>query len=176
MKPPNKCFILVEVFVGSSMNIYNKIHLYDKFTGKLTKEFVVKIAERRCDYSGVPIGDDPDEFPKDDGVAELCNVYKLDYENTDPCFGSPNDEYDFGRKYKIVMQEFLGADSYIFSLDADYSPWAETSMIKEVYESNEFSGFNDLFRSARIKTAIKLIEEGKVKPENLLGYYRKGQE
>lgn len=171
MKTPDKCSILVEVFIGSSMNIYNKIPLYDKYTGKLTGGFVSQFAERRCDYSGFVIDYAGDvESTEEDPVLELCNVYRLDYEDSDPCFGSVGDEYGFGQKYNITMYEFLGADAYIFSLDATYSPWAEASMIKEAYESGEFYGLNGLFRSARVKTATKLIEEGKIKPENLLGH------
>lgn len=140
------------------MKIYQKTTKFNSNTGEPYSTW--KFKELRCDFSGnvIDIDEDGCSYPN----------YILQYEEEDPCFGSDGDEYDFGEKYDISMHEFL-SDEYNFLFNSYNGYNACNIMIKHYindYPSRDFD-FARMCRVSRIKTAIKLIEDGIVTAEQL---------
>jgi hypothetical protein len=134
------------------MNIYERVKRFDRLTGKPC--FEVQWKEVRDDFTGKIIVD----------YGMYCS-YGLEYGSSDPCFGSGGDEYNFGVKYHVNVYQFLGED-YHFDNDTD----SEVKMMKEFIKNNRrgdgtIETFADMCRTARIRTATKLIEEKVISPK-----------
>lgn len=140
------------------MELYISEPRFNIKTGK--SDVPVKIwKEKRCDFSGeVVLSKDSYGYP-----AYYC-MYKLDYQDQDPCFGSDGDEFDFGEKYGIYMFDFLYEPYVILN---DYSGDKGSKMKAFLKEVSNYDSLDDALRSMRIKTAKKLIEKGIISPEDL---------
>lgn len=130
------------------MKIYNKAPIYDIRTGKLKGEEMVA-DHICCDFTGalVDIGDAP-------------TIY-IDYHYVDPCFGSDGAEYDFGKKYKLDMHEFL-------SQPYDFANWTVYEMfLSMLVQHKNDETFDIALRNMRMKTAQGMIERGQIEPWEL---------
>lgn len=143
------------------MELYKDEPKFDPRTGKPDGTHRIW-KETRCDFSGrvVRSCEDPNL------CAYECRI-DLDYEDQDPCFGSGGEEYAFGQKYKVDTYAFLN-DGYVIYCnweDDDYS-----ATMKEFMKAlKEHETFAAALRSMRVATAIKLIESGEIKAEDLRG-------
>lgn len=133
------------------MNVYEIEQRFNRRTGKA--EGTDKVwKERRCDFSGEVVADRDGDYPK---YACLIN---LDYEDQDSCMGSGGEEYDLHKKHGIDVYAFLN-EPYAIHEDA----------MKDFLKSAAKQGNLDYaLRSARTATAKRLIEEGVIKPEQLV--------
>ncbi len=149
------------------MYIYKQLIKYDEDNG--TPYSIWGVKEYRCDFTGKLID-------SDENSSSYPN-YILGYGDSDPCFGSCGEEYEFGEKYHIPMYEFL-SNEYMFltsSYDENNNYYDENNnyidinacaeMIKSFTDKN--MSFDEMCRSARIKTAEKLILNKTIKPEQL---------
>lgn len=147
------------------MIIYKEVKRFDPVTGKPVTKKVR--SELRCDFTGNILHDDD----------EYCR-YNLDYQDQDPCFGSSGHEYQFGVKYEIDMYLFLSGTYCFASVPGSSSVdgYAEAMMMREALENytNPDSDWHDcltfdaMCRASRVRTAKQLIEEGEIKPQELM--------
>ena len=142
------------------MKIYHQVTRYRSSTGKPYLRWEFK--EIRCDFSGRVIDEDLNShsYPN----------YNLQYDDQDPCFGSGGDEYHFGQEYGVDMFEFLSGTYHFitgsYNEDGEYVDYnACVEMMKSLINKN--ISFDAMCRASRIKTAIKLIKEGTILPEQL---------
>lgn len=159
--------VLAHTF-GWKMRIYEKVKRFDPVTGKPVEKWAFK--EVRCDFTGEVL--DYDEY----GPESYCS-YQLDYDGHDPCFGSSGDEYDLGEKHDIDMFQFLSAEYHFKSVGGSDDPedFAEAMMMKEAVanctkrKSEWFRcfTFDACCRTARTRTAKRLIEEKVITPDQL---------
>jgi hypothetical protein len=133
------------------VKIYEKVTKYRSDNGKPYSTWEFK--EYRCDFTGAVISEDEntDSYPH----------YKLDYAEQDPCFGSGGDEYDFGKKFKINVYEFLSGTYHFITIEQN----ACFDMMKHLIDYK--MDFADMCRYSRIKTACKLIGDELIESEQL---------
>ena len=137
------------------MIIYDKCTRYSEISGEPYESYIFK--EIRCDFYGVVIGEDTD-FHYEPSIL-------FDYQDSDPCFGSDGEEFDFGKKYNIPMFAFLNSE-YHFLSDYYNSKFANVDMMRYHLANGDMS-FENMCRVSRIETAIKLIESGVITPRQL---------
>jgi len=133
------------------MNIYEKQDRFDSKTGE-PREPEWAWSGYRCDFTGVELNDYEERL----GPAVF-----LDYESSDPCYGSGGDEYEFGQEFGIDMHEFLSS-AYIYYCDMN----GRDALTEALLENNSDS-FQHFLRDSRIKTARELIESGEITAEQL---------
>lgn len=129
------------------MKIFKKEMRYDERTGKPKGE-VYFIDHTCCDFTGAKIN--PGEAP---------SIY-IDWHCIDPCFGAGGVEYNFGKKYKLNMHDFL-SQVYCFA------NWNVYGMFISMLAQHKNKTFDQALRSIRIKTAKGMIERGQIKPWQL---------
>jgi hypothetical protein len=141
------------------MKIYENVQRFDSKTGK--PYFVKRFKEFRCDFSGQLIDED-------DLETYFYPSYNLDYESSDPCFGSCGDEYEFGQKHDVAMFEFL-SDTYHFrnDIDPDGHGFIDQSVKMMQHYLPDRLSFAEMCRTSRIVTAEKLIESGEIAADQL---------
>lgn len=153
------------------MIIYDKVQRFDSVTGKPIERWVQK--EVRCDYTGRVL--DYNDF----GPESFC-TYSLNYGDHDPCFGAGGEEYQLGKDFKIEVFPFMSQEYHFYNgggcSDAkeDYAEWqmmeeAIKNCHKEKTEWYRCYTFDSMCRTARVRTARKLIEEKVITPEQLEG-------
>lgn len=138
------------------MEIFHSVKRFNDKTGKPFQKWVHK--ETRCDFTG--------ELIDEDGDTSAYPSYKLDYGDSDPCFGSCDDEFEFGKKHDVPMFEFLSG-TYHFLSDSYTDRDACADMIQSF--AGEKISFANMCRASRIKTAAKLIEQKIITPDQLRG-------
>ena len=142
------------------MKIYESVQRFDSHTGN--PYFVKRFKEFRCDFSGQLIDED-------DLETYFYPEYIMNYNMCcDPCFGSFNDEYEFGQKYNVKMFEFL-SDNYHFKADVGHNHYGfidQSVKMMEYYLPQRMS-FAMMCRCSRVATAEKLIKNGEITPEQL---------
>lgn len=150
------------------MNIYemNELEIKNKKTGKIYKEIKKQLVGFRCDYSGRLIDDD-----------YSCCLYNCDYGLKDPGFGDEKEENKLSEMgvdvFDLMSQpyHFYSNNYYNDGSDEYYS--AELEMLKEITKMkignrrNNFLTLESILRFFRARTALKLIGEGVIKPEDL---------
>lgn len=138
------------------MKIYHQVETFHPRTGLPSK--VTELKELRCDFTGVVIDcDEGSPYP----------TYHLDYGDSDPCFGSDGDAFEFGKQHGINMYAFMG-DEYVFDnrgngLETD----ACALMIREYASTTNVITFADMCGAARLATAIKLIADKVITSDQL---------
>lgn len=141
------------------MNLYRKEDRFDSKTGKkLEPKWVVCGAI--CDFTGI-VG----EYVEEIGIS-----YVLDYNSIDPCGGCGIGEHEFAKKWKIEIHDFLFGAPYIFKdneEDEDGRTIMEQMLETAKKEGFERMYFDQLFRWCRIRTADRLLTEGKYTKEEL---------
>ena len=138
------------------MKIYHQVQAFHQRTGESYK--VTELKELRCDFTGAVI--DPDE-------GSPYPTYHLDYGDSDPCFGSDGDAFEFGKQHGINMYAFM-SDEYIFDnggngLETD----ACALMLRKYCKGKNTSTFADICRDARLATVKKLIADKVITPDQL---------
>lgn len=133
------------------MHIYHQVTRYDSDSG--APILVWRLKEIRCDFTGEII---------DDYNSNPC--YELNYNGQNP-FGSIDGERIFGMKYSIPLNEFLSA-RYHFANSKDKND-ACSQMMRLLINKEYICGFGDMCRYSRIQTAIRLIDDGTITPEQL---------
>jgi len=144
------------------MKIYKtyEIELINKTTGMSITRKERQEVETRCDYSGLVI----DEMNK-----SYCS-YNLDYGYQDSLFGDGDDESELSQ-LGVDIFDFL-SQPYEF-YDDSYSTGEyfnqETKMLEEatsLFSENDLS-IESVLRYVRTRTALKLIKDGIIEPEDL---------
>jgi hypothetical protein len=140
------------------MILYRLEDRYDQKTGKKL-EPVRKAAGVICDFTG-------EEFE----YAEKCGPeYRIDYNSLDPCGGCGEGEHEFSEKWKIEIHEFLFEAPYIFKEDYTQDTTALQRMFKAAEEDPDMDRMylDQIMRWCRVKTADRLLSEGKYTREEL---------
>jgi len=134
------------------MYFYKLEDRYDSKTGKKIGSKSVQ-AGVICDFTGEFF-----EYPEDAGTS-----YNLDYNSLDPCCGSGDGEYEFAQKYNINIHDFLLGSPYIFSDKEDENGKTVMERMLSLAKKEKFDTmfFDHLFRWCRIRTADRLLTEGK---------------
>lgn len=144
------------------MKIYKtyEIELINKTIGMSITRKERQEVEIRCDYSGLVI----DEMNK-----SYCS-YNLDYGYQDSLFGDGDDESKLSQ-LGVDIFDFL-SQPYEF-YDDSYSTGEyfnqETKMLEEatsLFSENNLS-IESVLRYVRTRTALKLIKDGVINPEDL---------
>lgn len=138
------------------MNLYEATYKFDPNTGEKLKDPELEIVGVLCDFSG-----EEAEFS-----TELGPTYEVNYEDVDPCIGCNRFEYRFKDKWKVDLHNFLLEP---FVLDDDLEGFRGTgpALPKLIEASSKDPEMKDqlymdqLLRWARIKTADRLLDEGK---------------
>lgn len=129
------------------MFIFDDITRYNPETGVPIK--VRGIKEIRCDFTGKLIEEESSAHP----------LYRFDYENEDPCFGSCSEEFAFGKEHNVDMYQFLSGQ-YHFYYDIDTCEDSSASMLESYFKDNgPGCSFADICRGYRLETARKLVSE-----------------
>jgi len=136
------------------MKVLKRQKYFSETTGEELGYRMVSDHER-CDFSGEVLGGEGQGYDSDSAPFP---TYALDYGDMDPCFGSGGVEYEFSQKYDVQMWEFL-SDPYTVI------HWYEPELLKTATHT-----FAEALREARVKTAQRLIEEGVITAEQLVGY------
>jgi len=145
------------------MKIYKtyEIELINKTTGMSITRKERQEVETRCDYSGLVI-DEMNSKP-------YCS-YNLDYGYQDSLFGDGDDESELSQ-LGVDIFDFL-SQPYEF-YDDSYSTGEyfnqETKMLEEatsLFSENDLS-IESVLRYVRTRTALKLIKDGIIEPEDL---------
>lgn len=138
------------------MKIYSEVTKFNTRTGKPYSSFEKK--EVRCDFTGVVIDSD---------YASPYPTYKLDYGDSDPCFASDGDAFEFGKIHGIDMYQLM-SDEYVFDNgDNGLKTDACALMIKKFSRGKGHMTFADMCRYARLETAKKLIKDGIITADQL---------
>jgi len=139
------------------MNIFREEKRFDPKTGKPSG--TEKVFDRCvCDVCGLAIEEDK-------YVPELQIL--VDYGGIDACFGSGGDEYSFGERFNIDLNEFLSFPfvSHNCWTDPEGVEWDCDVMLAE--EIKQSGNLPQAIRNLKIKTATMLIVSGKIKPNQL---------
>ena len=135
------------------MRLYKMVDRFDPKTGKKLKPQMEECGVI-CDFTGKT-----EEFPEGLGTE-----YSLEYNSLDPCGGCGVGENEFAKKWKIEIHDFLFGSPYIF----DESDVDMEDVIKQAKEAGfDRPCFDQLFRWCRIRTAERLLSEGKYTLEEL---------
>ena len=118
------------------MIVCKKYPQWDPNTGEETEALWVKTAEH-CDY----LGNEVDPY-------EVGPQIILDYRNSDPCFGSISEEFEFGMKTGINLGFFL-KQPYIYS--------AEGMRLLVLEAVAEVRDLPSMMRLARIRAAQTML-------------------
>ena len=139
------------------MYLYEATNRFNPKTGEKLETPTYDVVGVLCDFTGKEV-----EYTSDLGVE-----FNLDYGGTDPCAGCAKYEFDFSKKWNISVHDFLFGAPFIFN-QQDSEIIIE--MIEEAKTDPEMEGrlFTDqIYRWARIRTAERLLSEGKYTPEQL---------
>ena len=145
------------------MKIYKtfELEIMNKTTGKTLIRKERNEVETRCDYSGLVI---------DEMNRSLCS-YKLDYGWTDSLCGEEDDEYELS-KLGVNIYDFL-SQPYEFYDDSHSTGEyfnQETKMLEELaslFSKLNYLSIESVLRYVRTRTALKLIKDGVINPEDL---------
>lgn len=134
------------------MYYYKTEDRYDQKTGKKIRSEQV-VAGVICDYTG-------ELFQY---VEEAGTAYTLDYSSIDPCCGCGEGEHEFAKKYKINIHDFLLGSPYIFTDKEDEAGYTVMErLLKDAKKAKmDRMFFDSLFRWSRVRTADRLLSEGK---------------
>lgn len=150
------------------MIIYDKVQRFHPVTGKPVEKWIQK--EIRCDYTGRVL--DYSDF----GPESYC-TYNLNYGDHDPCFGSSGDEYQLGKDFNIEVFPFLSQEYHFYSGGGSDTKdqYAEWQMMEEALKHCKDAKsewyraytFDAICRTARVRTARRLIESKEITAEQL---------
>ena len=113
-----------------------------------------------CDVCGEIL-----EVLEDDGCQPELTIV-VDYGGMDPCFGSGNREYRFGRKYGINVGVFLSSPFMSHNLYNESDIPCDKVLAEEIKLTGSLA---DAIRSLKLQTAERLIESGTLNPGELDG-------
>jgi hypothetical protein len=140
------------------MIVYKTIDQYDSRTGE-------KIGSQRvfdhsiCDFTGEVIGE-----------YENPNLYEIDFNSNDPCFGDGEGEgwyYDWDED-GFYHHELFGQGTYIFKTD-EYGREVFGELLELAHkELKEVYSLDHLLRWSRGRMLEKVIKSGKYKIEDFL--------
>lgn len=140
------------------MILYKEVDRFDQKTGK-KKKSVLEPAGMICDLTGKEV-----EYS-----ADLGALYTIDYNGIDPMVCSYLGEFEFKKKYKTEIYEFM-MNPYVFD-DVNNEVLEEIIKIvkaaKKKGEEVPDMQFDQLIRWCRIRTADRLLTEKKYTPEQL---------